>query len=126
VQSVYNRYKSTNAPVGLLKVKKKMAEAELMAKCLPTTSTNGENGHHQSAPLTPPPSPKRNPLSQKLSVQRGAVFRVLRELADDNACFFEKGGWSSYISRLADCCREIAITADITEGMLQTVWVKVE
>ena len=104
--------------------------SRVKASSEPDSSMNGfveRNGHSSeqsagSSPQlefsTPPESPKKQPLSQKLSVERNKVFRVLRDLARHNFEFFDQkstNGWpapSVYVTRLARCCQELLKIAD--------------
>ncbi|KAL3095378.1 hypothetical protein niasHS_007477 [Heterodera schachtii] len=65
------------------------------------------------------PSTKRSSVS-KLSVQRNAVFDLLKQLATDNFTYFRQNCSSSvYGKRMSECCDELSASADLMRDIIR-------
>uniref|UniRef100_A0A7E4VSK6 Hormone-sensitive lipase n=1 Tax=Panagrellus redivivus TaxID=6233 RepID=A0A7E4VSK6_PANRE len=58
-------------------------------------------------------------LGPRLSVQRDAVFSLLKQLATDNKLHFNSANSSSYGTRIAECCSEIEISSDVLQDLVK-------
>ncbi|KAE9556524.1 hypothetical protein FO519_000218 [Halicephalobus sp. NKZ332] len=58
-------------------------------------------------------------LGPRLSVQRDAVFSLLKQLAVDNETYFLASSTSAYGIRLSECCREISLSADLIQELVR-------
>ncbi|KAI6219526.1 hypothetical protein M3Y99_01656000 [Aphelenchoides fujianensis] len=66
-----------------------------------------------------PASPQKVVSGPRLSIDRDAVFRLLKELAADNLAFFHAiGRKSPYYQRIADCCAEVEKTSGMIGDLL--------
>uniref|UniRef100_A0A914H190 Hormone-sensitive lipase n=1 Tax=Globodera rostochiensis TaxID=31243 RepID=A0A914H190_GLORO len=69
------------------------------------------------------PSAKR-PLASKLSVQRNAVFDLLKQLAIDNYVYFRQNNSSSvYGNRVSECCDELSASVDLIRDIIRKLQV---
>uniref|UniRef100_A0A915DPR8 Hormone-sensitive lipase n=1 Tax=Ditylenchus dipsaci TaxID=166011 RepID=A0A915DPR8_9BILA len=61
-------------------------------------------------------------LGDKLSVERDAIFNLLKQLAEDNESHFrgcKSSMYASYAVRISECCHEIFLSVDIIRGLVQ-------
>lgn len=64
----------------------------------------------------------KNTLSARLSVQRSAVFALLKQLADDCEQYFSRNANSSlYSKRLEESCREISIATPVIQELVRVL-----
>lgn len=64
--------------------------------------------------------PRKVPLGARLSVQRSAVFALLKQLADDNESYFSKcSSWSAYTKRIENSCCEISLSVPIIQDLVK-------
>ncbi|KAI6218452.1 hypothetical protein M3Y95_01165700 [Aphelenchoides besseyi] len=66
----------------------------------------------------PASTPQKLVVGPRLSVQRGAVFLLLKQLAAENRSYFDANQKSTYYKRIADCCSEIHETSDMISELL--------
>lgn len=74
---------------------------------------------HRCSQMLTSKSVNRTPLGSRLSVERSAIFSLLKELCEDNAEYFVKvPTWTSYGERLVIVCNHIRVQSERLQALV--------